>query len=192
MRERKKLGEILRDLQVLTDADIARVLEAVRRRRDQTKFGQVARDMGLLRDEHILAALAVQMQMFPGIQDWSLSRLLDCLQQPALPQLAGNRPPGQLRGGPGFTRVLTNDSAQSALSGSLLFPPQWHQEPRLSPPTPGHQAGVLTPGDLDETSCAPAADEATPNASRSCPASPRRIHQPRQRLPRCSCAPWWE
>jgi hypothetical protein len=104
MRERKKLGEILHDLQVLTDADIARVLEAMRRRRDQTKFGQVARDMGLLRDEHILAALAVQMQMFPGIQDLSLNRLLDRLQEPAPPQRAGSRPWVRLREGPGFTR----------------------------------------------------------------------------------------
>src|SRR5271157_5459099 len=83
MRERKKLGEILRDLRVLTDAEVERVLEAIRRRHDQTKFGQVARDMGLLRDEHILAALAVQMQMFPGIADLSLNRLLDRLQEPA-------------------------------------------------------------------------------------------------------------
>jgi hypothetical protein len=104
MRERKKLGEILHDLQVLTDADIARVIEAMRRRRDQTKFGQVARDMGLLRDEHILAALAVQMQMFPGIQDLSLNRLLDRLQEPTPSQLAGSRPKVRLREGPGFTR----------------------------------------------------------------------------------------
>jgi hypothetical protein len=82
MRERKRLGEILRDLRVLTRVDIERVLDALRRRRDQVKFGQVARDMGLLRDEHILAALAVQMQMFPGIEDLSLRRLLECLQQP--------------------------------------------------------------------------------------------------------------
>jgi hypothetical protein len=82
MRERKRLGEILRELRVLSGADIERVLDALRRRRDQVKFGQVARDMGLLRDEHILAALAVQMQMFPGIEDLSLRRLLECLQQP--------------------------------------------------------------------------------------------------------------
>jgi len=82
MHERKKLGAILRDLGVLTDPEIERVVEAMRRRRDQSKFGQIARDMGLLRDEHILAALAVQMQMFPGIQDLSLRRLLDRLQQP--------------------------------------------------------------------------------------------------------------
>jgi hypothetical protein len=82
MRERKKLGEILRDLQVLTDAEVERVLQAMRRRYDQCKFGQVAREMGLLREEHILAALAVQMQMFPGIADLSLNRLLDRLKAP--------------------------------------------------------------------------------------------------------------
>ena len=41
MRERKKLGQILRDLQVLTDAEVERVLQAMRRRDDFTKFGQV-------------------------------------------------------------------------------------------------------------------------------------------------------
>lgn len=82
MRERKRLGEILRELRVLTPADIERVLDALRRRRDQVKFGQIARDMGLLGDEHILAALAVQMQMFPRIEDLSLRRLLERLQQP--------------------------------------------------------------------------------------------------------------
>jgi hypothetical protein len=81
--ERKRLGEILRELQVLTEAEVDRVVEAMRRRRDQTKFGQMARDMGLLRDEHILAALAVQMQMFPGIGELSLNRVLDELCQPA-------------------------------------------------------------------------------------------------------------
>jgi hypothetical protein len=80
--ERKRLGEILVGLQVLTPAEIERVLEAMRRRRDRHKFGQVAREMGLLREEHILAALAVQMEMFPGIGDLSLARLLDRLQAP--------------------------------------------------------------------------------------------------------------
>lgn len=82
MYQRKRLGEILVDLQVLTAADVERVLEAMRRRLDQTKFGQVARDMGLVREEHILAAIAVQMQLFPRIQDMSLNRLLDRLQKP--------------------------------------------------------------------------------------------------------------
>jgi hypothetical protein len=83
--ERKRLGEILVGLQVLTPAEVERVLEALRRRRDRSKFGQVGREMGLLREEHILAALAVQMEMFPGIGDLSLDRLLDRLQAPAPP-----------------------------------------------------------------------------------------------------------
>jgi hypothetical protein len=83
MYQRKRLGEILVDLQVLTTAEVERVLQAMRRRLDQTKFGQVARDMGLLREEHILAALAVQMELFPRIHDMSLNRLLDRLQAPA-------------------------------------------------------------------------------------------------------------
>jgi hypothetical protein len=83
--ERKRLGEILVGLQVLTPAEVERVLEALRRRGDRPKFGQVAREMGLLREEHVLAALAVQMEMFPGIGDLSLRRLLDRLQAPAGP-----------------------------------------------------------------------------------------------------------
>src|SRR5436190_13583232 len=85
MRERKRLGDILVDLRVLTPAEVERILEAKRRRRGYVKFGQVAREMGLLREEHILAALAVQMEMFPGIADLSLPRLLDRLQDPAPP-----------------------------------------------------------------------------------------------------------
>ena len=80
MYQRKRLGEILVDLQVLTTVEVERVLQAMRRRLDQTKFGQVARDMGLVREEHILAALAVQMELFPRIHDMSLNRLLDRLQ----------------------------------------------------------------------------------------------------------------
>src|SRR5690242_15673777 len=80
--ERKRLGEILVDLQVLTPTEVERVLEAMRRRRDRPKFGQVAREMGLLGEEHILAGLAVQMEMFPGIGSLSLNRLLDRLQAP--------------------------------------------------------------------------------------------------------------
>src|SRR6266849_6793323 len=79
MPEREKIGSILVDLQVLTPAEVDRVLYALRRRQDHAKFGQVARDMGLLRDEHILAALAVQMQLFPGIGELSLKRVLDRL-----------------------------------------------------------------------------------------------------------------
>jgi hypothetical protein len=80
--ERDKLGNILVNLRVLTPAEVERVVLAMRRRRDQAKFGQVAREMGLLREEHILAALAVQMQLFPGIQDMSLNRVLSRLQDP--------------------------------------------------------------------------------------------------------------
>ena len=67
---------------MLTSAEVDLVLQAMRRRRDQNKFGQVARDMGLLREEHILAALAVQMEMFPGIQNLSMNGLLARLQAP--------------------------------------------------------------------------------------------------------------
>ena len=94
MRDRKRLGEILVDLLVLTPAEVERVLDALRRRRGQSKFGQVGREMGLLREEHILAALAVQMEMFPGIANLSLSRLLDRLQNPGPPTPS----PGRRRG----------------------------------------------------------------------------------------------
>jgi hypothetical protein len=105
MRERKRLGQILRDLQVLTNGDVDRILDAMRRRRDLTKFGHVARDMGLLGEEHILAALAVQMQMFPGIQNLSLQRLLDKLQEPIPPARPSRRRPPAGRFGrcSGFT-----------------------------------------------------------------------------------------
>jgi hypothetical protein len=82
MVQRKKIGEILTDLQVLTPTEVDDVLCAMQRRRDHAKFGQVARDMGLLREEHILAALAVQMDIFPGIRNLSLNRLLDRLMEP--------------------------------------------------------------------------------------------------------------
>jgi len=80
--ERQKIGEILIDLGVLSPAQVDEVLCAIRRRRDQAKFGRVAREMGLLQEEHILAALAVQMRMFPGIQNLTLSKLLRRLRQP--------------------------------------------------------------------------------------------------------------
>lgn len=83
MWERRKIGDILVDLQVLTPEVVERVLAAMARRRDQAKFGQVARDMGLLREEHILAALAVQMELFPGIGELSFSRLMGRLQDNA-------------------------------------------------------------------------------------------------------------
>ena len=59
MFDRRKLGEILVDLKVLTPLEVERVLEAMRRRHDRQKFGQMARDMSLVREEHVLAALAV-------------------------------------------------------------------------------------------------------------------------------------
>lgn len=80
MNQRQRLGEILLALQVLTAGEIDCVVEAMRRRRDRRKFGEVARDMGLLREEHILAALAVQMEMFPGVRDLSMRGLLDRLE----------------------------------------------------------------------------------------------------------------
>lgn len=82
MYERKRIGEILADLGVLTPAEVERVVQALRRRPDISKFGQVAREMGLLREEHILAALAVQMELFPRIQEMSLKNLLGKLQTP--------------------------------------------------------------------------------------------------------------
>lgn len=85
MLERKRIGEILVDLQVMTTAEVERVLHAMHRRLDQSKFGQVARDMGLIREEHILCALAVQMDLFPGIRDMSLNRLLGRLQASVTP-----------------------------------------------------------------------------------------------------------
>jgi hypothetical protein len=80
--ERQKIGEILVELGVLTPAQVDEVLFAIRRRRDNAKFGRVAREMGLINEEHILAALAVQMRMFPGIQQLSLSKLMRKLRQP--------------------------------------------------------------------------------------------------------------
>jgi hypothetical protein len=82
MRRAKKLGEILVDLQVLTPAEVERVLEALRHRYGRQKFGQMARDMGLVQEGHILAALAVQMNIVPGIQNMSLKSVLRSLQTP--------------------------------------------------------------------------------------------------------------
>jgi hypothetical protein len=75
-----KLGEILVGLKVLSRFDVDRVLEAMRRCRRRQKFGQTARAMGLLGEEHILAALAVQMNLLPGIDRLSLHQVLDQLQ----------------------------------------------------------------------------------------------------------------
>src|SRR5262245_66583835 len=80
MYQRKKIGEILVELGVLTETDVDKVLQAQRRRPDAAKFGQIAKDMGLCREEHILAALAVQMELFPETND--LDRILGRLQRP--------------------------------------------------------------------------------------------------------------
>jgi hypothetical protein len=82
MRAPKKLGEILVDLKVLTPTEVERVLQALNRRVDRQKFGQVARDMGLIDEAHIWAALAVQMDLFPGVQFLNLGHVLRLLQTP--------------------------------------------------------------------------------------------------------------
>jgi hypothetical protein len=80
MRTRPLLGDILVELRVLTPADVGRVLEAVGRRGRPQKFGQMARAMGLVGEEHILAALAVQMNLFPNSHRLSLHQILQLLQ----------------------------------------------------------------------------------------------------------------
>ena len=80
MLERQKIGEILVQLKALSRPDVERVLEAMQRRRRRQKFGQTARDMGLIDEEHILAALAVQMSLFPGVERLSLGQILQFLQ----------------------------------------------------------------------------------------------------------------
>ena len=79
MRTEQKLGEILVRLKVLNRIDFDRVMETLRRSERRQKFGQVARAMGLVSEEHILAALAVQMDLFPGIQRMTLEQILDVL-----------------------------------------------------------------------------------------------------------------
>ena len=75
----KKLGEILVDLRALNPAQVERILLAMDRRCDRQKFGEVARNMGLVSEEQILAALAVQMGLFRGIEAWTLDQILDRL-----------------------------------------------------------------------------------------------------------------
>jgi hypothetical protein len=79
MGEHRRLGEVLVQLRVLSPGDIDRVLEALRRRHRRSKFGQVAQAMGLAREEQVLAALAVQMRLLPGIERMSLSEVLAAL-----------------------------------------------------------------------------------------------------------------
>jgi hypothetical protein len=81
-RAHRKIGEILVDLGVIRDHDVIRVLAALSRRPDRRKFGQMAQAMGLLRGEHVLAALAVQMVLFPGIDRMALGQILTILQGP--------------------------------------------------------------------------------------------------------------
>jgi hypothetical protein len=76
----KKIGEILVALKLLTHLDVERILQAMRKRQRKQKFGQMARDMGLISEEQILAALAVQMQLLPGIERMTLRQILHELQ----------------------------------------------------------------------------------------------------------------
>jgi hypothetical protein len=78
--ESKKIGEILINLKVLSHFDMDRVLEAQRKRQRKIKFGQLARAMGLITEDHILAAMAVQMQLLAGIERMSLRQILQQLQ----------------------------------------------------------------------------------------------------------------
>jgi hypothetical protein len=87
MREHKKIGEILVGLQVLTPSEVERVLEALRRRLDRQKFGELARNMGLVSEEEILAALAVQMELFRGIDTMSLNEIFGQLLTETGPSL---------------------------------------------------------------------------------------------------------
>ncbi len=79
MGEHRRLGEVLVQLRVLSPGDVGRVLEALRRRHRRSKFGQVAQAMGLAREEQVLAALAVQMRLLPGIERLSLAEVLAAL-----------------------------------------------------------------------------------------------------------------
>ena len=80
MRTEQKLGEILVRLKVLNHFDRDRVLAMMRRLPRRQKFGQMARTMGLITEEHILAALAVQMNLFPGVQRMTLSQIIEFLE----------------------------------------------------------------------------------------------------------------
>jgi len=82
LRDRQKIGEILTNLKVLKEPDVKRILEACQRRPDRKKFGQMGLALGLLREEQILAALAVQMDLFPGIGRLSLEKILQLMQEP--------------------------------------------------------------------------------------------------------------
>jgi hypothetical protein len=79
--ERKKIGEILVSLGVLSPMAVDRVLQAKRRSGGNEKFGALAQKMGLLRQEHILAALAIQLRLVPRAHEMNLTRLLNHLQK---------------------------------------------------------------------------------------------------------------
>jgi hypothetical protein len=93
MKPVQKLGQILVGLKVLSGFDVDRVLEAMRRCRRRQKFGQTARAMGLVAEEHILAALAVQMNLFPDMSCLSLPEILRQLQADPLPEPPAGRGP---------------------------------------------------------------------------------------------------
>ena len=80
MRTEQKFGEVLVHLKVLSCSDRDRVLEMMRRLPRRQKFGQMARAMGLITEEHIFPALAVQMNLFPGVQRMTLQQILEFLQ----------------------------------------------------------------------------------------------------------------
>lgn len=80
MHTEQKIGEILLRLKVINRFDFERVMETLRRSERRQKFGQVARAMGLISEEHILAALAVQMKLFPGVELMTLDQILEYLQ----------------------------------------------------------------------------------------------------------------
>lgn len=85
MRTDQKLGEILLRLKVLNRTDLNRVMEALRHSERRQKFGQMARSMGLVSEEHIYAALAVQMNLFPDVQRMTLQQILEYLQTADVP-----------------------------------------------------------------------------------------------------------
>ena len=85
MKPRPKIGEILGRLRVLSPFDVTRILEARDRRSRRAKFGQTARDMGLVTEEQILAALAVQMDLIPGIDRLTLPQILRALETAEVP-----------------------------------------------------------------------------------------------------------
>jgi hypothetical protein len=80
MHTEQKLGEILVRLKVINRIDFDRVMETLRRSERRQKFGQLARAMGLVNEEHILAALAVQTKLFPGVERMTLEEILEYLQ----------------------------------------------------------------------------------------------------------------